>query len=191
MDPNTSAGKLSQDAFATTSDHTSSLVPLFVRLWGSRSCSSDITPAAATLLTFISLGLVLFALNRWWMCPVPRRLFNRRLALTHHRNRARHVFYDLVNEQRCCETCVCVLGGEWVGGGLVSDRDLSAHPHPSKPIPLSGWWSTPQRAMLDRQESLSRFPEILPYPLHKSLEELGVLNDGCKSFTAPATSRSL
>uniref|UniRef100_A0A7N6BD22 Aldehyde dehydrogenase domain-containing protein n=1 Tax=Anabas testudineus TaxID=64144 RepID=A0A7N6BD22_ANATE len=29
--------------------------------------------------------------------------------------------------------------------------------------------------MLDRQESLSRFPEILPYPLHKSLEVLGLL----------------
>lgn len=58
-----------------------------------------------------------FGLNRCWICPVwnPRRLFNGRLALTHHRNQARHVFYDLVNEQRCCETCVCALGGGLVG----------------------------------------------------------------------------
>lgn len=54
-----------------------------------------------------------FGLHRCWICPVwnPRRLFNGRLALTHHRNQAQHVFYDLVNEQLCCETCVCVLGG--------------------------------------------------------------------------------
>lgn len=42
-------------------------------------------------------------------------LFNGRLALMHHRNQVLHVFYDLVNEQQHCETCVCVLGGGGCG----------------------------------------------------------------------------
>uniref|UniRef100_A0A3Q1AH41 Aldehyde dehydrogenase domain-containing protein n=1 Tax=Amphiprion ocellaris TaxID=80972 RepID=A0A3Q1AH41_AMPOC len=36
---------------------------------------------------------------------------------------------------------------------------------------------TPQRAMLDRQESLSRFPEILPYPLYNKSLEIFINNE--------------
>lgn len=103
-------------------------------------------------------------LNRCQLCSVwnPRRLFNGRLALTHHRNQARHVFYDLVNEQRCCETCVCVLGGGLVGGGLVSDRDLSSPP----PLCLDGGALPREQCWTGR--NLCPDFQILPYPLHKS-----------------------
>uniref|UniRef100_A0A8C8MDZ3 Aldehyde dehydrogenase domain-containing protein n=1 Tax=Oncorhynchus tshawytscha TaxID=74940 RepID=A0A8C8MDZ3_ONCTS len=42
----------------------------------------------------------------------PRWLFNGRLALTHLRNQVWPVFYDLINEQRCCETCI-FINNEW------------------------------------------------------------------------------
>lgn len=38
----------------------------------------------------------------------PRQLFNGPLLLTHRRARVPRMFYDLVNEQQCCEICVCV-----------------------------------------------------------------------------------
>lgn len=80
-------------------------------------------------------------LSRRWICPVwnPRRLFNGRLALTHHRNQVRRMFYDLVNEQWCCETCVCVLGGWWVGVWCLIGIYLSPPPHhPTPPLCLDG-----------------------------------------------------
>lgn len=56
------------------------------------------------------------------------------MSRPHRRNQTRHVFYDLVNEQRCCETCVWALGG-----GRVGVRCLIGihhpHPHPLPPPP--------------------------------------------------------
>lgn len=96
----------------------------------------EICPISVFCLNiYFSLGLY-----RAWKESVwnPRWLFNGRLALTHLRNQVWPVFYDLINEQRCCETCVslcvcvyicvCVCVCERLRGCLVSDRDLSL-PH--------------------------------------------------------------
>lgn len=56
------------------------------------------------------------------------------MSLSHRRNQTRHVFYDLVNEQRCCEN-VRLGAWRWEGGGPVSDRDSSVCTPSSTPTP--------------------------------------------------------
>lgn len=139
----------------------------------------QITPCMFSLLLICqrnTLGTYLVAVQfckHLWrcgtICPVwnPSRLFNGRLALTHHRDQARHMFYDLVNEQRCCETCVCLSPGGWaVGcGDLVSDRDLSAtHTQTLHPFCLDGRALPREPCRTDRNLSpdFQRFSHI-PY----------------------------
>lgn len=87
-------------------------------------------------------------------------LFNRRLTLTHRRNQTRHVFYDLVNEQRCCETCVWVLGGGRMGVWCL----IGIHLHPSPTHPFVYVLEHSPESNVDRQESVSTFPEIPTNP---------------------------
>lgn len=79
------------------------------------------------------------------------------MSLPHRRNQTRHVFYDLVNEQRCCETCVWALW-RWEGGrvGGVGVRcligiHLCVHPPPtSTPTPLCGGALPGEQCWTDR-----------------------------------------
>lgn len=87
-------------------------------------------------------------------------LFNRRLTLTHRRNQTRHVFYDLVNEQRCCETCVWALGGGRMGVWCL----IGIHLHPSPTHPFVYVLEHSPESNVDRQESVSTFPEIPTNP---------------------------
>lgn len=93
-------------------------------------------------------------------CSLLFWLFNRRLTLTHRRNQTRHVFYDLVNEQRCCETCVWALGGGRMGVRCL----IGIHPHPSLTRPFVCVVEHSPESNADRQESVSTFPQILTYP---------------------------
>uniref|UniRef100_A0A674P6H8 aldehyde dehydrogenase (NAD(+)) n=1 Tax=Takifugu rubripes TaxID=31033 RepID=A0A674P6H8_TAKRU len=56
------------------------------------------------------------------------------MSLPHRRNQTRHVFYGLVNEQRCCETCVWALAGGRVGVRCLIGIHLCAPP-PTPPPP--------------------------------------------------------
>lgn len=117
------------------------------------------------------------------ICPVwnPRRLFNGRLALTHHRDQARHVFYDLVNEQRCCETCVCLplrRGAEGVGGwcliGIYLPHTQTLHPFclDCRVLPRELCWT-------GRNPQISR-----DCPISLTQNRSGQLPQGCLSFTS-------